>query len=284
MDNKIFFDKYIKSSDMKKYLEDIGYSFNLQEQATIIQNSVEPISIKHRELLLIADEITDLDIKKQILERIGYDDDASKEFRGNYIGYVYALIYQEYELDDIVSGYYGTFEMAYQMGMKERVKFKIEKYQIIYEDTEIILPREISSPIMERDVNKQVTVSKSYSGCPVAGQCFDKNGELIFYWSDELPIERMRVVESLSNQRFENMYVTIPIPFLDGEKVKTIGGKEYHGLIAMGSGFWEERDRKAKSIGAIEDYSDANVIIDITDDVGYGLHIHVNPFLVERLV
>lgn len=283
MENKRFFDKYIKSADMKKYLEDIGYSFNFQEQATIIQNSDKPLPVKHRELLLIAEEITDLDTKKQILERIEYDDDASKVFKENNNDFIYALIYQEYELDDIISGYFGTFEMAYQKGISEEVKFKIEKYQVIYEDTKIILPKEVLSPVIELNIDKQVVTSASYSGCPVAGQCFDANGELIFYWSDELPIERMSIVENLSNMRFENKYVTIPIPFLNGEKVKTLGDNEYHGLIAMGDDFWQERDNKAKTIGAIEDYSDANVIIDVTDDVGYGLHIHVNPFLVERM-
>lgn len=278
-----FLKKYVKSKDMRKYLVDIEYVFDLQEQATIIQNSYGPLNVKHKELNIIANDIRDEIIRKQIIERIEYDSDAIRLFKENNNGYVYALIYQDYELDDIISGYYGTFELAFQAGTKERVKFKIEKYQIIYEDTEIILPRELSSPIIEPDVDNQVKISNNYSGCPVGGLFFDGTGNLTSYWSDELPVERMKVVNSLSNQRFENMYVTIPHPFLDGTKVKTLGGKEYHGVVNMGENFWVERDCKAKRDGAFEDYSDANLIIDVIDDIGYGLHLRVNPFLIERM-
>ena len=283
MDMKQFLEKYVVSKDTRNYLMETGHKFTLQEQATIIQNGRNAIKEKHIDLFKIMEKIEDSDIKRQIKERLAYDADAIKIFEENSEGYVYALIYQEYDDNDIISGYYGSFDIAYDAGIREGVRFKIEKYQIVFEDSQVVLPKAIWSPLIEPNIEKQVEVSKEYTGCPVSGQYYNEEGDLIYYWSDEMPIERMRVVDSLSNKRFENMFIKIPDPFISGDKVRTLGEKEYHGIIVKGAKNNIIDKRKKKSLDDIKDYADASLIIDVIDDIGYGLHLHVNPFFVEQI-
>lgn len=281
MEMEQFIDKYVKSKDMKEHLRAIEHCFNLQEQATIIQNSDYPISVKHNDLAEILGVAIYLELKTQIKQRIDYDVDAIRIFKENKEGFIYALISHEYDEEDYICGYYGNFELAFRVGLRRALAFRIEKYQVIYENTEIILSREISSPIIEPDINKQVGIDAYYEGNPVSSIFFNINGEVLYYNSNELPIERMRVVESLSNKRFENMYVTIPNPFTEGMKVKVLGNRQRQGIVAMNQDFWQMRDRKAEGENAIEDYSDAGIIIDITDESDYKLHLHVNPLYLE---
>lgn len=60
---------------------------------------------------------------------------AFKLFDENKQGFVYATNTYEYLGEDCIIGYFASAELAYEAGKREGFAFKIEKFQIIGEDT-----------------------------------------------------------------------------------------------------------------------------------------------------
>ena len=85
-------------------------------------------------------------------------------------------------------GYFASAELAYEAGKKEGFAFKIEKFQIISEDTIKMKQWSVVSPILVKDEDKQIE-ELDVPGSPVAALEYDADGKLIDYWSYEVSKE-----------------------------------------------------------------------------------------------
>ncbi len=292
-----FIEKYIPSSTFKDKTTKSGHAFSDSEMAAIIWNSRKSLPEKHEDLCRIAEKTYDEILKKQIEERIEYDQDALKLFRNNEGGFVYALnIHEDYfdeddKLDgteEYIQGYYGTCETAYRNGCRKGCFFDILKYQIIYEDTEIIRSRNISSPWFEPDEDKQVEESDA-EGNSIGRIEYDRKGQIIGCGSDELPKERLIRMNPLDNRRFENAFVVYPNPFKENDRVKIVESeiiceRGVSGWVETSPEEWRQLIIKSCSEDAFEDYSDATLVVRYRDeDRQIWKYAHVAPSCLELI-
>ena len=281
-----FLNKYIPSADMRAKILEIGHQFSDWDRAAIIWNSDIPLLEKHEEIQRIADGTSDSLLREQILERISYDQDALRILTDLSEGCVYALNSHEFTPEDDIAGYYEDLTLALEEGCKLGFEFSIEKHQIIKKETVRIKGRSISSPLIEPDESKQIEEMDYYSA--LAEVEYDKQGRILSYWSNEIPKEREIKVNTLSNKRFENKFVVFPKVFEENEKIHVVGtNSKNDGFMGwVNRGFWgyEEFIKKATAEDAIEDYSDAALVIDYLDeDMITWTHNHILPIYLERM-
>ena len=285
-DYETFLKKYIPSKDVRTKIIEMGYQFSDWDRATIIWNSDIPLREKHSEIQRIADKTSDTGLREQILERITYDEEVLRLLAGNSDGFIYALNSNEYGSGDDIIGYFEGYDMALEEGRKIGFSFSIEKHQVINENTERIKGQIISSPFIEPDESKQIEEMDYY--CAAAKIEFDRQGQILDCWSNEIPKERAIKVVALSNKRFENRFVVFPKVFEENEKVRYVGkksdDKELIGWVNCGSLDYDEFIKKATAENAIEDYSDAALLIDYWDeDYRTWDHSHILPIYIERV-
>lgn len=271
--------KYIPSGDLRKVISERNWSFSDREKAAIIWNSAELLETKHEDIKNIGDKTADLILKQQIQERLSYDKAALEKFENRSEGFIYATNTDEFSGEDNIIGYFKTHKLAYEAGKRSGYSFKIEKHQIIDEDTVVIKSWSINSPLIEPDVEKQIE-EIPYEGGSVAAIEYNKEGMITYYWSCEISKEEAIKVETLSRERFENAYVVYPNPYEIGESVRVLGTDKI-GRVGISQEDWEWNLNKALMDNAIEDYSDASIMI-LYDDKGYD-HGHISPIFLERV-
>ena len=281
-----FLNKYIPSADMRAKILEVRHQFSDWDCAAIIWNSDIPLLEKHEEIQRIADVTSDSELREQILERIAYDQDALRIFTDLSEGCVYALNSHEFTPEDDIAGYYEDPTLALEEGCKLGFEFSIEKHQIIKKETVRIKGRSISSPIIEPDESKQIEEMDYYSA--LAEVEYDKQGRVLSYLSNEIPKEREIKVNTLSNKRFENKFVVFPKVFEENEKIRVVGTNSNNDGFTgwVNRGFWgyEEFIKKATAENAIEDYSDAALVINYLDeDMLTWTHSHILPIYLERV-
>ena len=280
-----FVQRYIPSKDMRAAIMETGHRFTDWERATIIWNSDDSLTDRHEGIQNIADETTDEDLRRQILERIEYDTYVLTLFAEHAQGFIYALNALDCEPEDRIVGYFVSQGMALEEGRKLGVDFAIEKHQIQTEDIVRIKPRSISAPIIEPDESKQIEEMDCYGA--VARVEYDPQGRIVSYWSGETDKERAIKVESLSNKRFENKYVLFPEIFEPGEWVRVLpqcfAKREYYGWTDCYALSREEMNKKAAMGNIAIDYSDATYPVDIWDEEELcWWTLHVQPIHMER--
>ena len=281
-----FLDKYIPSADVRARLIETDHQFSDWDRAAIIWNSDIPLQDKHAEIQIIADETSDAKLRRQIVERIDYDKDALRLFKENSDGFIYALNSHEFTPKDDIVGYFESYDMALKEGKKLGFDFSIEKHQVVNEGTVRIKGQSITSTILEPDESKQIEEEDYY--CAVSEGKYDKNGQILSYWSSEMPKERMIKVETLSNKRFENKFVVFPKVFETNDKVRCVGrdldDEKFIGWVNRGFWDYDEFIKKATAENAIEDYSDAALSVDYwAEDCLTWDHSHILPIYLEKV-
>lgn len=128
-------------------------------------------------------------LKKQIKERIEFDKKCLELFENNSAGYVYTV---NLEIDEYHScGYFAAAESAYEHGKKISkiydTEFRIEKHQIIgLNGTKALSTKGYRNPYLHKtgclDDN---VIECEYYGYYIAVLNYDKNGELVDFYSDE---------------------------------------------------------------------------------------------------
>lgn len=272
-----FVEKYIPSKDVRAKIELDNWSFSDRDKAAIIWNSDRVHSMKYADLIEIMRGTGDEVLRTQISERLRYDAVALSLFDEQRLGFVYATNTNEYPGEDCIIGYFASAKLAYEAGIKDDYSFKIEKFQIIGEDTVRMKQWSVVSPILAKDLDKQIE-EIDIPGSPVAALEYDDKGMLIDYWSYEVSKEDKLLIDSLGRHRFENAYVVLPNPFEIGEFVKIIG-TEIIGRVDVSQEDWKKYVEKALSENAIEDYSDASIVIRY-DELD---HDHVSPIYLEKV-
>lgn len=274
-----FVEKYIPSKDVRAKIESDNWTFSDRDKAAIIWNTEKMLSERYADLIKIMQETDDEILKGQISERIRYDAVAFKLFDENRQGFVYATNTYEYPGEEYIIGYFASAELAYEAGKREGFAFKIEKFQIIGEDTVKMKQWSVVSPILVKEIDKQIE-ELDIPGSPVAALEYDADGKLIDYWSYEVSKEDKHLVDSLGRHRFENAYVVLPNPFELGEYVRFIGTTEI-GRVDVSQEDWARYVKKAQEPDAIDDYSDASITIRYNYDKW--AHNHLSPLYLERV-
>lgn len=284
--NETFINKYIPSSDVRKCMEEKSFIVSDWDMAAIIWNSNKQLKIKHEDIKLIADETEDTMLKNQIMERLAYDNEAIKRFDNNE-GFVFSLNSHEYKGEDDIIGYFSCSDMAYKEGVKLGFDFGITKHKIVSTENDKIKTWGIVSPLIEPEESNQIVEGEDYSR--IAEIEYDKNGEILSFWSCELQKEQDIKVNTLSNKRFENKFVAFPKVFNNNEMVKIVGLnsniiKDNIGWIGKTNLDYDEFINRATLEDAIEDYVDSSLpVIFWDEDNLMWNHEHINPIYLEKV-
>ncbi len=275
---KEFLLKYIPSVDLREEIIKNGHRFSDFEKAAIVWNSRITLFEKHKDLQKIADATEDVELREQIRERIAYDKDVLQAFEDNSDGVVYIVDSHEFVSEENIYGYFKNSKLAYEEGCESGFDFCISKHQLLDEGDERVKGRVLFSPLVRED---EQFGEMPFSNGIIAAVEYDVNGDILSYYSYELPKERAIKVETLSNKRFENGYVVFPGTFKEDEKVRVVGRGKDDGIIGWVSWLSEEKMTKAKDLF---DYSDTSLTVDYWDSNSLiWEHDHIIPIYLERV-
>lgn len=201
---------YINSTALQKYYEEIGFSFTDRQKATLIWAARQ---YKRREILdslqELAAETSDTDLKRQIEERLAYEELKLARMQENQENrFVYVVFDENY----YARGFFRRFDAAYEYATQRWGIHDIEKQQIV----EYCAP--VFTTSLEHAKSERYDLARleevywtdcDYFGGPVARCRVDEEGELWFPASVEVDGPQWLVEDE---ERFENEYVEIPYP------------------------------------------------------------------------
>lgn len=271
------------SKDVREYMEQNHLAFTDFEKAALICHAGFPVLEKLERLEKLAENTEDTSLRKQILARLASDRQELEVFWNNAEGYVYAVERRE---DDDICGYFASAALAYAHGMKQKCKFRIEKYLIVgFHGREAKKSKGYFNPNLmdEPDIEKCIA-EHDYSGSPEAGAHYDKDGTLEFFWSSEIErTDAENLDRAFDSARFENAFIFVPNPFERGDIVRLTTDHEGHGVVATSQQEWEEFLEQVKTRKAnIVDFVDASIKVDFLQDDGSISHSHINPVFLEK--
>lgn len=126
--------KYIKSKDVRAYIKRTGLQFSDGEVGTLLFHSGMPYHELHCALKELAERTADQELRRQIEERIAYDERCSEIFRTNDGSFFFAVSVdagsKECEYDEII-GHFASVELALAFMKGKNVPFTVKKYQIV---------------------------------------------------------------------------------------------------------------------------------------------------------
>lgn len=245
----------IPSKCMRQYIEENHIVFSDFQKATLIWAlPVRTREEKIEALIELADKTKDLQLIRQIHERIRYEELLWKNFIDNSErNSVYAV--EAYEENWVLCGIFGNsnaaLEYARDYCIENEVECMITKQKILEEKNEKIA--------LETSVD------------------LDVNGKILKIWvlrNGNLDRETEKFEENL--ERFENKYFRLPYPFRAGSVVKDIYTGRC-GILAESQEDWEKSralDEKRETELAFY-YNSANVYF-LQED-GCWCHEHMNP-------
>lgn len=201
---------YINSAVLQKYYKEIGFSFTDRQKATLIWAARQ---YKWRDILdslrELAGKTTDIDLKKQIEERLDYEELKLARMRKNQENrFVYVVFDENY----YARGFFRRFDAAYEYATQRRGIHDIEKQQIVEYYAPVFTTSLEHARAKRYDPAKLEEVYQAdcdYFGGPVARCRVDEEGELWFPASVEVDGPQWLVEDE---GRFENEYVEIPYP------------------------------------------------------------------------
>ena len=279
----------IPSETEREYLKSIEYKLNEWEQATITYqaNSFFSIDIEesNKRLNDLKNTVTDPVLKKQIEERILYEEKCWELFRKNDGSYVFILMHydDEYNTDEI-DGIFRAYNDAEKYGLKKfgEDKFFIKKYQIVGSE----IPN--SKHIMH--LNTNVMPGDSFKICEEefdggeVGESSYKKGACYFLWTEEIPVEERKKVDEFNKERFENQIILLPYSFERGDLVcSKIWGKEIYGIVETSCEEWDDMVKRYKVDGFYGDFYDGGITVVFLREDGSFSHDHISPLFLEKV-
>lgn len=295
-------ENYVPSDVMRKELLKDEEELSDRALATLIYNEIIPLGVRRQYLKMLMNLTGDSTLRKQIKERLEYDDEAVTLFRNNKEGFIYALVshlYNDYEGDTIgffknsisahifmkdwaksEKGKYendSRFEDMKTDFREDDVFYEIKKYQIIESTKDIIKPRIIMSCFLENNMMERVKET-DYFGDPVSSFSYNKNGRILYYHSYETSLDKCIELEPANPERFEYSFVFFPVIFKHGDRVR-ICGKDTVGRINLGRNKSIEEYYQSVREGLYADYSDTFLRVDYIN----GNHEHICPIRLEKV-
>lgn len=181
---------------------------DFNKAAEIYNNADYSYDIKMNKLREIMFQTDNDVLKNQIEERIKFDKKSLEVFENNSDGYIYTV---NCEIDEFYTcGYFASLKLAYEHGKKYSnkydTKFRIEKHQIVgLNGVKALSTKGYRNPYLRKiDVLDDAVIECEYTGCYIAVLNYNKNGELIDFYSDEYNCSIKHKLDLLFNpKRFD---------------------------------------------------------------------------------
>lgn len=247
----------VPSKYMREYFKKVGFEFSDFQKATLIWNARE----KTREEILSAlreltDTIEDAKTRKQVLERINYEENALDALKRNPSGR-YVFVVEDYE-DKYSCGFFADYQLA-------------EKYVQAYSKE-----YEHSCFIEKQQIVKTPEEYNGYEGSEIGSVFFNKDGEITSVWSLEVKEGK----ELVDDDRFEDQFIKLPLPLETGSIVKDVVDDTY-GVLSHGKKDWDVCFKELEQKGLHLGFSDVQVVrYELMED-GCWAHEHINPIYLE---
>lgn len=253
-----------------KYMTDLikrtGFELSDFNKATLIWNAEgKSHSERLNALMELSDASVDDILKKQISERIAYENGMVTRFEDNSDRkYVYVVE----DNDSWGYGYFANSSTARMYGenyckKNEEERFSISK-QLIFSESDVRSEEEFSG----------------YDGLAVSQAIFSADGQMQTIWSNEMTEEEINTVDDSDSERFEYQFIGIPFEGKLGTPVRDIISGEY-GVLMNDKKSWEEYLQKIVDKKFHVDYSDVQVVVLSLMESGLWAHDHINPIYLE---
>ena len=268
----------IQSADVRAYIEHVGFQFTDRQAATILYNSGLTQYELHRKLKELARETADESLQREITERIAFDEHCLALFQQNNGECFYQVNENPPDFDD-PTGNFLNVEDALLYAKEEKAPFEISKYEIVNRQREPKKPVVHVNPCLCPDAPVQ---ELPYRGEPLAQFTYDKDGEILRYWTNEVTQEEWSAVNDWGAARFESHIIPLPNPFETGDIVRIVGGS-HAGVVETSQKEWAELIAGAQKSKLPLDYIDASITVQFFDEAtGLFEHDHVQPIYLEQ--
>lgn len=246
----------IDSRYTREKFAELGVEFDDWQKATILWNKPLLYQEMIDALSVFVAETTDLELRRQIEQRIAIEKEMLESFKENLEDeYVYVVKLLSDECDyGIFSTYDIALNWAQKVGKEENGRMRIKKHRII---------REIMDP--------------DFLNAQVGAIIFNIEGQIEKIWYDEITEE----IDLTDTNRFEVRYFEVPYVHEPGMLVR-YGDTDEYAVMATSK---EDNDRAVelmKKHENLEFYENNLVVYRITDE-GYWTHEHWSPFLIDKL-
>lgn len=268
----------VASDWMRNYLKDKREFTDWEKAALIWNSSVHTWKERLDSLKEISNITTDEVLRRQILERISYEERGYQLFIHNQSkNYVYVVFDDEKNS----CGYFSDYEMARLYGIKYCEEYDCSRYSI---EKQLLYGEKTKSELVKPWVsnNNLLKVSlfstSQYDGRENASGIYNTKGEIFQLYSLEMTAKENEKVDKMSRQRFEYRFFKFPFGMEKGTIVKMLDNGIY-AVLDQGEDVWNEYMEDANP--SYYDYSDIQTIVFVINKDGHWSHVHVNPLYLE---
>lgn len=246
----------IDSKYTREKFAELGVEFDEWQKAAILWHKPLLYQEMIDALSDFVSEVSDLELKQQIEQRITIEKKMLKKFKENPDDeYVYVVKLLSDECDyGVFSVYELALLQAQTVGKEENERMKIEKHRIIREKTE-----------------------SNFLDAQVATIIFNKDGQIETIWYDEIT----EVIDISNINRFERKYFEVSYVHEPGMLVK-YGDSDEYAVVATTKADDERARELMKKCDNLEFYDNNLVVYQLTDE-GYWSHEHWSPFMIDKL-
>lgn len=274
--------KYIKSKDVRTYITCTGLQYSDSEIATILFHSGMPYHELHRALKELAEKTTDRELRRQIGERIAYDERCWEIFETNDGSFFFEVCVdgdsKEWAHGEAV-GHFASVELALTFMEGKKVPFTVKKYQIVGLRDPLVKSALRMNP---RLFSEKLVQERPYEGAPVSEFSYDADGSLVRYWTDEISDEERSSIDDWGASRFENRFFPLPNPFELGDIVRMVDDPDSLGIVETSRADWVEWMRRVRKRKLPLDYYDSFIRVEFLTEQGVFIHSHIPPIDLER--
>lgn len=254
----------------------INYELTDFQKATLIWNTrYDSLDKQLNALKEIANSTNNIDLQKQIEERILFKKDSIKKFQETTPDCIYVV----YDEDDSDTGHFTHYDTARKYCIDKGYK-SIQK-RLLIKDTNIpqVRPDGRWNPYIFPELNIEI---EKYDGQSLGSITFNDNFEIRRIWSNEMPIKREKQVDSFNPERFEFAYTEIPFSlsdFKEGTIVHDLRADRY-GVIDTTTEEWEKFMERVRN-GLQVDFIDYSLTVYFICESGRWTHDHIHPIYLE---
>ncbi len=273
----------VPSEFMRMIFKDRGFELTDFNKATLIWNRDDKSRAeKIAALQELSDTTNDTLLKRQIRERLDYENDMVERLMENADG---KCVYEVEDEDEYSCGFFTNYDMAYKYGIKhskkyEEEKFSISKQHVVADRSDLTVrsPGRTNWNLVPAD---EIEKNREYDGNPVSQIYFNSNGEVRRIWSNEMSEEAEAIVDEYRKDRFEFQFIKIPFEGWIGTTPVRVTTDDTYGILMQDTNGWNRYLRNIEERNLYVDYSDIQVEVVFLTEQGVWMHEHINPIFLE---